>query len=162
RLARTALYEGDAMAVMTAFSALLAHKPIKASIASGAATLKALDAQALLKMSGKSPQLQHAPPVLREELVLPYAAGFALVADAYTIVEGPKNALSLLWTTAWSSGVAGNVSNVMKLVQPCWQEQAAGGPNPLGWSMAAPSRIASSAQLVAVARGSVELVAATA
>ena len=246
RLARTALYEGDAMAVMTAFSALRAHKPIKASIASGAATLKALDAQTLLKMSGKSPQLQHAPPVLREELVLPYAAGFALVAeayrrggfalvdrmfknppvsthqilhpdayfagevpvlvpappppdgthaiatgrmgelgtrlaleacvekevlkdfaprwagDAYTIVEGSKNALSLLWTTAWSSGVAGNVSNVMKLVQPCWQEQAAGGPNPLGWSMAAPSRIASSAQLVAVARGSVDLVAATA
>src|SRR5207253_5485374 len=83
RLARTALYEGDAMAVMTAFSALRAHKPIKASIASGAATLKALDAQTLLKMSGKSPQLQHAPPVLREELVLPYAAGFALVAEAY-------------------------------------------------------------------------------
>src|SRR5205814_1504528 len=163
-------------------------------IASGAATLKALDAQTLLEMSGKSTQLQHAPPVLREELVLPYAAGFALVAeayrrggfalvdrmfknppvsthqilhpdayfagevpvlvpappppdgthaiatgrmgelgtrlaleacvekevlkdfaprwagDAYTIVEGPKNALSLLWTTAWSSGVAGNVS----------------------------------------------------
>jgi hypothetical protein len=246
RLARTALYEGDAMAVMTAFSALRAHKPIKAAIASGAATLKALDAQTLLKMSGKSPQLQHAPPVLREELVLPYAAGFALVAeayrrggfalvdrmfknppvsthqvlhpeayfagetpvlvppppppegtraiatgrmgelgtrlaleacvekevvrdfvprwagDAYTIVEGPKNALSLLWTTAWSSGVAGNVSNVMKLVQPCWQDQAAGGPNPLGWSIAASSRIAGSADLVAVARGSVDLGATTA
>ena len=246
RLARTALYEGDAMAVMTAFGALRANKPIKASIATGAATLKALDAQTLLKMSGKSPQLSHAPPVLREELVLPYAAGFALVAeayrrggfalvdrmfknppvsthqilhpdayfagetpalvpppvppagtraiatgrmgelgsrlaletcvekevlkefvprwagDAYTIVEGPKNALSLLWTTAWSSGVAGNVSNVMKLVQPCWQEQAAGGPNPLGWSIAPPSRIANSAELVAVARGSIDLGAATA
>src|SRR5205085_1021809 len=82
--------------------------------------------------------------------------------DAYTIVEGPKNALSLLWTTAWSSEVAGNVSNVMKLVQPCWQEQAAAGPNPLGWSIASPSRIADSAELVAVARGSIDLGAATA
>jgi hypothetical protein len=246
RLARTALYEGDAMAVMTAFGALRANKPIKSSITAGAATLKTLDAQTLLKMSGKSPQLQHAPAVLREELVLPYAAGFALVAeayrrggfalvdrmfknppasthqvlhpeayfageaailvppppppagthaiasgrmgelgtrlaleacvdkevlkefvprwagDAYTIVEGPKNALSLLWTTAWSSGVADNVSNVMKLVQPCWQEQSVAGPNPLGWSIAPPSRIANSAELVAVARGSIDLGAATA
>ena len=79
------------MAVMTAFSALRAHKPIKASIASGAATLKALDAQTLLKMSGKSPQLQHAPPVLREELVLPYAAGFALVGQSTGGLLAPIN-----------------------------------------------------------------------
>jgi hypothetical protein len=246
RLARSALYEGDAMAVMTAFGALRAHKPIKAAIAGGAAMLKALDAQTLLKVSGKSPQLQHAPPVLREELVLPYAAGFALVAeayrrggfplvdkmfknppvsphqilhpdayfagetpavvpvpapppgtqaiaagrmgelgtrlaleacvekevakefvprwagDAYVIVEGPKSSLSLLWTTAWSSGVAGSVTNVMKLVQPCWEEQAGGGPNPLGWSIAPASRIAGSGDVVAVARGAVDLGAATA
>src|SRR5207237_6250091 len=83
RLARSALYEGDAMAVMTAFGALRAHKPVRASIATGAATLRGLDAQTLLRVSGKSPQLLHAPPVLREELVLPYAAGFALVAEAY-------------------------------------------------------------------------------
>src|SRR5947209_2550111 len=214
RLARSALYEGDAMAVMTAFGALRAHKPVGASIATGAATLRGLDAQTLLRVSGKSPQLLHAPPILREELVLPYSAGFALVAeayrrggfpmvdkmfrnppvsshqvlhpeayfageqpvavpmpvpppgtrliasgrmgelgtrialetcvekdvvkefaprwagDAYTIVEGPKGALSLLWTTAWSGGVAPNVTNVMKLVQPCWQEQSNGGPSP--------------------------------
>src|SRR3989441_24516 len=83
RLARSALYEGDAMAVMTAFGALRAHKPVKASIASGAAALRALDAQTLLRLSGRSPQLLHAPPVLREELVIPYAGGFALVAEAY-------------------------------------------------------------------------------
>ena len=244
RLARSALYEGDAMAVMTAFGALRAHKPVKAAIASGAATLRALDAQALLRVSGRSPQLLHAPPVLREELVVPYAGGFALVAeayrrggfplvdrmfknppssvhqilhpeayfagelsaavpapvppagtraiaigrmgelgtrlaleacvekevvkeiaphwsgDAYTVVEGPKGVLSLLWTTAWSGGVAPNVSNVMKLVQPCWQDQAASGPNPLGWSIGAQSKIASSTELVAVARGNIDLGAA--
>jgi hypothetical protein len=81
--------------------------------------------------------------------------------DAYTIVEGPaKGAISLLWTTAWSGGVSGNVSNVMKMVQPCWQEQAGGGPNPLGWSIAGPSKIAGSAELVGVARGSIDLGAA--
>jgi hypothetical protein len=240
RLARSALYEGDAMAVMTAFAAHRAQKPVKAAILAGAAALRGLDAQALLRMGGKSPQLLHAPPVLREELVLPYSGGFALVAeayrrggfpvvdrmfknppvsshqvlhpeayfagelpagvampvpppgtrliasgrmgelgtrivleacvekdvvkdfaprwtgDAYTIVEGPKGSLSLLWTTAWSGGVAPNVTNVMKLVQPCWQEQSAGAPNPLGWSIAAPSRVAGSADLVAVVRGSVD------
>jgi hypothetical protein len=244
RLARSALYEGDAMAVMTAFGALRAHKPVKASIASGAATLRALDAQTLLRVSGRSPQLLHAPPVLREELVVPYAGGFALVAeayrrggfplvdrmfrnppasvhqilhpeayfagelpapvpapvpppgtrviaigrmgelgtrlaleacvekevakeivphwagDAYTVVEGPKGVLSLLWTTAWSDGLAQNVSNVMKLVQPCWQDQAANGPNPLGWSIGAQSKIASSTELVAVARGNIDVDAA--
>jgi hypothetical protein len=244
RLARSALYEGDAMAVMTAFGALRAHKPVKASIASGAAALSALDAQTLLRVSGKSPQLLHAPPVLREELVVPYAGGFALVAeayrrggfalvdrmfknppssvhqilhpeayfagerpaaipapippsgtraiaigrmgelgtrlalescvdkdvvkeiaphwsgDAYTVVEGPKGVLSLLWTTAWSGGMAQTVSNVMRLVQPCWEDQAAGGPNPLGWSMGAQSKVASSTDLVAVARGNIDVDAA--
>jgi len=242
RLARSALYEGDAMAVMAAYGAQRAGKPVKAAIATGAATLRAIDTQTLLRVSGKSPQLLQAPPVLREELVLPYAGGFSLVAeaykrggfalvdrmfknppasthqvlhpeayfagerpapvpmppappgtrviasgrmgelgarvalescvdkevarefaprwagDAYTVVEGPaKGALSLLWTTVWSPGVATNVSNVMKLVQPCWQEQAAGGPNPLGWSIDGASKIAASGDLVAVARGSIDL-----
>ncbi len=245
RLARSALYEGDAMAVMTAYGALRANKPVKASIANGAAMLRSVDTQTLLRVSGKSPELLHSPPVLREELVLPYAGGFALVAeaykrggfalvdkmfknppvsvhqilhpeayfagerpapipfpqapagtrvivtgrmgelgtrmaleacvdkevvkelsprwagDAYAIVEGPsKGMISLLWTTAWSGGVSGNVVNLMKLVQPCWQEQADGSPTPLGWSIANPSRIGSSGELVAVARGSIDLGAA--
>jgi len=242
RLARSALYEGDAMAVMAAYGAQRAGKSVKAAIATGAATLRAVDTQTLLRVSGKSPQLLHAPPILREELVLPYAGGFSLVAeaykrggfalvdrvfknppvsthqvlhpeayfagerpapvpippappgtrliasgrmgelgtrvalescvdkevarefaprwvgDAYAVVEGPaKGALSLLWTTVWDPGVGKSVSNVMKLVQPCWQEQAAGGPNPLGWSMDGASKIAASGDLIAVARGSIDL-----
>src|SRR2546422_1635328 len=78
RQARSALYEGDAMAVMTAYGARRGNKPVKAAIASGAAMLRALDTQTLLQVSGKSPQLLHAPPVLREELVIPYAGGVAL------------------------------------------------------------------------------------
>src|SRR6266446_10562222 len=242
RLARSALYEGDAMAVMAAYGAQRAGKSVKAAIATGAATLRAVDTQTLLRVSGKSPQLLHAPPILREELVLPYAGGFSLVAeaykrggfalvdrvfknppvsthqvlhpeayfagerpapvpippappgtrliasgrmgelgtrvalescvdkevarefaprwvgDAYAVVEGPaKGALSLLWTTVWDPGLGKSVSNVMKLVQPCWQEQAAGGPNPLGWSMDGASKIAASGDLIAVARGSIDL-----
>ena len=244
RLARSALYEGDAMAVMTAFTARRERKPVKSAIASGAAALQALDAQTLLRLSGKSPQLLHAPPVVREELVVPYAAGFALVAegyrrggfplvdrmfknpprslhqvlhpeayfageappaipmpvpppgtrvvaigrmgelgtrialetcvdkqvvkefigrfagDAYTIVEGHKGALSLLWTTAWSSGAAGTVSNVMRLMQPCWEDPASGGPAPSGWSIAPSARAGASGELVAVARGSIDLASA--
>ncbi len=241
RLARSALYEGDAMAVMTAFAARRAHKPVKPAIAAGAAMLRALDAQTLLRVSGKSPQLLHAPPVVREELVVPYAAGFALVAeayrrggfalvdrmfksppanvhqvlhpeayfagepafavpipsappgthaiaigrmgelgtrlaletcvdkevvkdllprwagDAYAIVESRKGALSLLWTTAWTGGAAANVANVMNLLQPCWEDPASSGPNALGWSIAPSARSGSAGDLVAVARGSIDL-----
>ena len=83
RLARAALFEGDAMAVMTAYGARHAHKPVKTAIAAGAAMLRALDSETLLRVTGKSPQLLKAPAILREELVLPYSAGFALVAEVY-------------------------------------------------------------------------------
>ena len=83
RLARTALFEGDAMAVMTAYGAHRAHKPVKAAIASGAAMMRAVDTEALLRMGGMSKALLQAPAILREELVLPYSAGFALVAEVY-------------------------------------------------------------------------------
>ena len=83
RLARSALFEGDAMAVMAAYGARRAHQPVKAAILKGAALLRAVDTEALLRMSGKSPALLNAPAVLREELVLPYTAGFALVAEVY-------------------------------------------------------------------------------
>lgn len=83
RLARSALYEGDAMAVMTAYGARRAKKPIKPAIAAAAAMMRALDTESLLRLSGHSPELLKAPAVLREELVLPYSAGLALVAEVF-------------------------------------------------------------------------------
>ena len=81
RLARVALFEGDAMAVMSAYAAVRAHKPWKVALQTAAALMRALDTPTLLKMSGRSPELAHAPPILREELVLPYTAGLGLVAE---------------------------------------------------------------------------------
>src|SRR5436190_4531949 len=46
------------------------------------------------------------------------------------------------------------------MVQPCWQDQASAGPSPIGWSIAAPSRITGSGELVGVARGGIDLGAA--
>ncbi|MGZ6142392.1 MAG: hypothetical protein ACXWLM_03585 [Myxococcales bacterium] len=236
RLAATALFEGDAMAVMTAYGARRAHKPVKAAIAAGAAMLRALDSETLLRVSGKSPELLKAPAILREELILPYAAGFALVADvyrrggfalvdkmfrnppvsshqvlhpeayfagelpillpmpaappgtrvlatgrmgelgsrialevcadksvvkdfvpkwagdAYTIVQGPDRALSLLWTTAWSGDAAAHVANLLELEQPCWEDAG----------LTAPSKIASSGMVTALAHGNVDRDAAVA
>ena len=83
RLARVALFEGDAMVVMAAYGARRAHQPVKAAVIGGAARMGAVDTEALLRMSGKSPALLKAPAILREELVLPYSAGFALVAEVY-------------------------------------------------------------------------------
>jgi len=247
RLARSALFEGDAMAVMTAYAAQRANNPIKASVVTAASMLRSVDTETLLHMTGKSPALLRAPRILREELVAPYSAGFALVAeayrrggfplvdrmfkrppeslhqvlhpeayfageavapvpapvppagtrvlsrgrmgelgtrvaletcvdkavlkelapkwagDAYTIVEGPKGSVSLLWTTAWSGGAAATLGNVMKLVPPCWEEQAAtANPASAQWTIAAPSRIDVAGDLVAVARGSIPLDAAVA
>jgi hypothetical protein len=246
RLARSALFEGDAMAVMTAYGALRAHKPIKAAIVGGAAMLRSVDTDTLLRISGKSPALLHSPPVLREELVVPYSAGFALVAeayrrggfalvdrmftrppeslhqvlhpeayfagelpapiaaplpppgtrvisrgrmgelgtrialetcvdkavvkdlsahwagDAYTVVEGPKNSISLLWTTVWSGGTAANVGNVIRLVQPCWEDQGASARGPSGWTITRASKVGASGSLVAVVRGGIGLDAALA
>jgi hypothetical protein len=212
RLARLALYEGDAMAVMTAYGARRSKKSVKIAIANAAAALKALDTESLLRVSGHSPELLKAPAILREEMVLPYSGGFALVAevfrrggfalvdrmfanppasshqvlhpetyfageaplalpppavppgtrlvakgrmgevgtrlvletcvdkavikefaarwagDAYTIVEGPGRALSLLWVSAWSGDSAKNVANLARMQSPCWESpQPEGG-----------------------------------
>lgn len=239
RLARSALLEGDAMAVMTAYGARRAHKPIKAAILGGAAMLRAVDAETLLRLSGKSPALLKAPAILREELVVPYAAGFALVAevyrrggfalvdkmfknppstshqvlhpdaylageqpallpppqapkgsrvlaqgrmgelgarvalevcvdkavvrdfvsrwqgDAYTVVEDAERKVSLLWTSTWNGDGAGQIGNLMRLEQPCWEEGATR-------AMAGSSKIGTAGTVVALARGSVDLGAALA
>src|SRR5262249_22769164 len=93
---------------------------------------------------------------LDKEVVRELAPRWA--GDAYTIVEGPnRGAISMIWTTAWSGGVSGNVVNLMKLVQPCWQDRPAADPPPPGWPTAGASRLATSAELVSVARGSIAL-----
>ena len=84
RLARTALYEGDAMATMLAYAAARAHKPIKPAILDAAQAMRGQGTQALLQQSGFSSALLAAPEILREELVMPYSAGLGLVAEVYT------------------------------------------------------------------------------
>jgi hypothetical protein len=80
RLARSALLEGDAMAVMTAYAAQRAGKPMKEAIAQSAAAMLQAGSDGL---TGNAAQLKQAPAVVREELLFPYARGFALVAEAY-------------------------------------------------------------------------------
>ncbi|HEX4382166.1 MAG TPA: DUF6782 family putative metallopeptidase [Myxococcales bacterium] len=80
RLAHSALLEGDAMAVMTAYAAQRAGKPVKEAIAQSAAAMLQVGTDGL---TGNAAQLKQAPPVVREELLFPYARGFALVAEAY-------------------------------------------------------------------------------
>jgi hypothetical protein len=83
RLARIAVYEGDAMAVMAAVAARHAHRPVKASLTMTADALKSLDTVQLLKLSGHSELLLSAPAVVREELTLPYLSGLSLVVETY-------------------------------------------------------------------------------
>jgi hypothetical protein len=80
RLAHSALLEGDAMAAMTAYAAQRAGKPVKEAIAQSAAAMLQAGTDGL---TGNAAQLKQAPPVVREELLFPYARGFALVAEAY-------------------------------------------------------------------------------
>lgn len=80
RLARSALLEGDAMAVMTAYAAQRSGKPVKDAILAGSAAMLQAGTAGL---SANAAQLKQAPAVVREELLFPYAQGFALVAEAY-------------------------------------------------------------------------------
>jgi hypothetical protein len=80
RAARAALLEGDAMAVMTAYSAQRMGRSIPAAIASSA---EALQSNGSALLSADMARLRSAPRVVREELLFPYSAGFALVAEAY-------------------------------------------------------------------------------
>ncbi len=83
RLARIAVYEGDAMAVMAAVAAHHAHRPVKSSLRMTADALRTVDTVQLLKLSGHSQVLINAPAVVREELTLPYLSGLALVAEVF-------------------------------------------------------------------------------
>lgn len=83
RLAASALYEGDAMAAMLAVSAHHAHRPVRLAIVNAAAALRTTGTSDLLRLSGHSSALAGAPAILREELVVPYVAGLALVSEVF-------------------------------------------------------------------------------
>ena len=83
RIARLALYEGDAMLAMTVYGARRAGNPPRGAVSAAAQTMRSLDVDTLLKMSGHSPALAAAPAVVREELAMPYTNGFTLVADVW-------------------------------------------------------------------------------
>jgi hypothetical protein len=80
RIARSALLEGDAMAVMTAYAAKRAGKPLgEAFLAATRAMRKAGTAGA----AADAEKLKSAPAVVREELLFPYVEGFAFVVEAW-------------------------------------------------------------------------------
>src|SRR5712664_4151626 len=83
RLARMALYEGDAMATMIAVGAHRAGRPVKLAIGTAAAASRGMPVEQLARSGGYSPELLHAPAVVREELALPYVAGLSLVAEVH-------------------------------------------------------------------------------
>jgi hypothetical protein len=83
RLARMALYEGDAMAAMIAVGARRAGRPVKLALGIAAAAASGMSADQLAQAGGYSPELRNAPAVVREELALPYVAGLSLVAEVH-------------------------------------------------------------------------------
>ena len=236
RLARMALYEGDAMATMVAVGARRAGRPVKLALGTAAASAAGMSAEQLARAGGYSPELLQAPPVVREELALPYVAGLALVAevhrrggfelvdkmfqrppqtthqvlhpeaylsgeqparvpypaappgmralasgrmgelgtrlalqvcvdeqvardfaqhwagDAYTVVRGPLDGVSLVWSTAWSGDGARQFGTLLGMQSPCWQEAAAahaGKP----YTIAAAAEVRVDGAKVALARG---------
>ena len=236
RLARMALYEGDAMATMIAVGAHRAGRPVKLALGTAAAASRGMSAEQLARSGGYSPELLHAPAVVREELALPYVAGLSLVAevhrrggfalvdkmfqrppltshqvlhpeaylsgeqparvpypaappgmqaltsgrmgelgarlalqicvdeqvardfaqhwagDAYTVVSGPVDGVSLVWSTAWSGDGARQFGTLLGMQSPCWQEAAdANRGKPYAISAAAEARV--DGAKVALARG---------
>ena len=236
RLARMALYEGDAMATMIAVGAHRAGRPVKLALGMASAAARGMSPGQLAQTAGYSPELLQAPAVVREELALPYVAGLGLVAevhrrggfelvdkmfarpptsthhvlhpdaylageqpvrvpyppvpvgmqalatgrmgelgarlalqvcvdedvardfaqqwagDAYTIVRGPLDGVSLVWSTAWSGEGAKQFGTLLGMQSPCWQEAAAAHKGkPYAISAAAEVRI--DGAKVALARG---------
>jgi len=83
RLARLSLFEGDAQATMIAVAAHRVGKPVKLALSASSEAMKDMTADEFLRKSGFSPELLHAPAVVREELLTPYVAGLQLVAEVH-------------------------------------------------------------------------------
>ena len=81
RLARSALLEGDAMAVMTAYAARRAGRPIEAAMRAAAQAMRSVGGAGV--GGADMEKLRKAPAVVREELLFPYVEGFAFVAEAW-------------------------------------------------------------------------------
>jgi hypothetical protein len=80
RLAYDALFEGDAMAVMTVYAAERAGRPLDSSMAAAAGAMRQAGTAGMV---GNAEKLRQAPRVVREELLFPYVEGFSLVAEAW-------------------------------------------------------------------------------
>jgi hypothetical protein len=83
RLARMAVYEGDAMATMIAFAARSAGQPVRLALSAAASAAQSTSAEQMLAQSGLSPELLKAPAIVREEMLLPYREGLALIAEVH-------------------------------------------------------------------------------
>jgi len=236
RVARMALYEGDAMATMIAVGARRAGRPVKLALGAAAASARGMSSEQLARTAGYSPELLQAPAVVREELALPYVAGLALVAevhrrggfdlvdkmfqrppqnthqvlhpeayiegeqpvhvpfpaappgmqalatgrmgelgarlalqvcvdeqvardiaqhwagDAYTVVRGPLNGVSLVWSTAWSGEGARQFGTLLGMQSSCWQE-AAEAHRGKPYAIAAAAEVRVDGAKVSLARG---------
>jgi hypothetical protein len=68
---------------MIAVAAHRLGRPVKAVLSGTTVAMKDMTTDDLLRNSGLSPELSHAPAVVREELLAPYVAGLNLVVDVY-------------------------------------------------------------------------------
>jgi hypothetical protein len=72
--------------------------------------------------------------------------------DAYTVVRGPLDGISLVWSTVWSGDGARQFGTLLGMQSPCWQEAAEtyrGRP----YSISAAAEVRVDGAKVAVARG---------
>jgi hypothetical protein len=84
RLARAAVFEGDATLVMLAYAALQAKMPLAEVLERAGRALGQLGGAGLLQaVAPSSPKLARAPTLVREALTFPYFDGMRLLTELY-------------------------------------------------------------------------------
>ena len=83
RLARLALYEGDATMVMLAWAAQPEGLTLGDTLARATRALELLGDEALVRRSAGSPQLAQAPAIMRTLITFPYFEGMKLLGEIY-------------------------------------------------------------------------------